>query len=45
MALNYESIGKRIKRYRADKKMSQEELSQAVFVNYEHISEPVKKSL
>lgn len=38
MALDYLSIGKRIKRYRTDKKMSQEELSQKVFVNYEHIS-------
>ena len=38
MALDYESIGKRIKRYRTDKKMSQEDLSHKVFVNYEHIS-------
>lgn len=38
MALDYESIGKRIKRYRTDKKISQEELGQIVFVNNEHIS-------
>ena len=38
MALDYKSIGKRIKRYRMDKKMSQEELSQIVAVNYQHIS-------
>lgn len=38
MALDYESIGKRIKRYRTDKKMSQEDLGQAIAVNYQHIS-------
>ena len=30
MALDYESIGKRIKRYRTDKKMSQEDLGEVV---------------
>ena len=38
MALDYESIGKRIKRYRTDKKMSQEELGQAVGTVYKHVS-------
>ena len=38
MILNYNSIGKRIKRYRTDKKMSQEDLAQIVNVNYRHIS-------
>ncbi len=38
MALDYETIGKRIKRYRTDKKISQEDLSQIVYVNNEHIS-------
>ena len=38
MALDYKSIGKRIKRYRIDKKMSQENLGRAVAVNYQHIS-------
>ena len=38
MALDYKSIGMRIKRYRMDKKMSQEELSQIVAVNYQHSS-------
>ncbi len=38
MAIDYESIGRRIKRYRTDKGMSQDELGQIVFVNNEHIS-------
>ena len=38
MAINYESIGKRIKHYRTEKKMSQEELGRIVSVNYQHIS-------
>lgn len=38
MALDYESIGRRIKRYRTDKKMSQEYLGEVVSVNYQHIS-------
>ena len=38
MALDYESIGKRIKRYRTDKGLSQEELGQTVSVNTQHIS-------
>ena len=38
MALDYESIGKRIKRYRTDKRFSQEELGQVVSVNSQQIS-------
>ena len=38
MAIDYESIGKRIKRYRIDKGMSQEELCEVVAVNYKHIN-------
>lgn len=38
MAIDYESIGKRIKHYRTDKKMSQEDLGKIVCVNYQHIS-------
>lgn len=38
MAIDYESIGKRIKHYRMDKKMSQEDLGKAVSVNSQHIS-------
>ncbi len=38
MALDYERIGRRIKRYRTDKKLSQEGLGQVVSVNAQHIS-------
>ena len=38
MAIDYESIGKRIKRYRTGKRMSLEDLGKVVFVNNEHIS-------
>lgn len=38
MILNYESIGNRIKRYRIDKDISQEDLAQIVNVNFRHIS-------
>ena len=38
MALNYESIGKRIKRYRMDKKMSQEELGNVIHITGRHVS-------
>ena len=38
MALDYESIGKRIKRYRTDKKMYQEELANKVGTIYKHVS-------
>ncbi len=38
MAIDYESIGKRIKRYRMDKGLSQEELSELVLANHQHIS-------
>ena len=38
MAIDYKSIGRRIKQYRTDKKLSQEALGQIVFVNNEHIS-------
>ena len=38
MALDYESIGKRIKRYRTDKKMSQEDLASKIGTVYKHVS-------
>ena len=38
MALDYESIGKRIKRYRMDKKMSQEDLANKIGTVYKHVS-------
>jgi len=38
MAIDYESIGRRIKQCRAAKNMSQEELGVAVSVNSQHIS-------
>ena len=38
MALDYESIGKRIKRYRMDKKMSQEDLGGIVHITGRHMS-------
>lgn len=38
MAIDYESIGKRIKRYRTDKKMSQEDLGKAIYTSSVHIS-------
>lgn len=47
MPVDYESIGRRIKHYRTEKRMSQEELGQVVAVNNEHISriESGKKNL
>lgn len=38
MPVDYESIGRRIKHYRMEKRMSQEDLGQIVSVNNEHIS-------
>ena len=38
MAVDYESIGKRIKHYRMEKKMSQEALGQIVLASSNHIS-------
>lgn len=38
LAVNYENIGRRIKHYRMEKHMTQEELSNIVAVNNEHIS-------
>ncbi len=38
MILNNESIGKRIKYYRTEKKISQEELSQIISISVRHIS-------
>lgn len=38
MAVDYESIGRRIKHYRTEKGISQEELGFIVSVNNEHIS-------
>lgn len=38
LAVDYESIGRRIKHYRTEKKMSQEELGDLVAVNAQHIS-------
>lgn len=38
MAVDYESMGKRIKHYRLIKGLSQEELGEAVTVNNEHLS-------
>ena len=38
MALDYESIGKRIKRYRMDKKLSQEALAEQLNTIHKHIS-------
>ncbi len=37
MALDFESIGKRIKRYRTDKGLSQEELGEIVHISERHI--------
>ena len=47
LAVDYESIGRRIKHYRTEKKMSQEDLGNIVCVNNEHISriESGKKNL
>ena len=47
MAVDYESIGKRIKHYRTKKRLSQEDLGNIVAVNNEHISriEGGKKNL
>ena len=38
MALDYESIGKRIKRYRTDQGISQEELAERIGTIHKHIS-------
>ena len=38
MALDYKKIGKRIKRYRAEKGLSQEELAEMVGITYKHLS-------
>ena len=38
LAVDYESIGKRIKHYRTEKKISQEDLGDRVAVNAQHIS-------
>ena len=38
MALDYESIGKRIKHYRTGKKMSQEELGSIIHITVRHVS-------
>lgn len=38
MPVDYESIGRRIKHYRMERRMSQEDLGQIVSVNNEHIS-------
>lgn len=38
MAIDYESIGRRIKTARTNKQISQEDLSKTVYVNNEHIS-------
>ena len=47
LAVDYESIGKRIKHYRTEKRLSQEDLGNIVAVNNEHISriEGGKKNL
>ena len=38
MAIDSESIGRRIKHYRSEKKLSQEELATAVFITPRHVS-------
>jgi Predicted transcriptional regulators len=38
MAIDYESIGKRIKSYRTSKGLSQETFGEKIFVNNQHIS-------
>ena len=38
MAIDSESIGRRIKHYRSEKKLSQEELANSVFASSNHIS-------
>jgi transcriptional regulator with XRE-family HTH domain len=38
LAVDYESIGRRIKHYRTEKKISQEELADIVFITGRHIS-------
>ena len=38
MAIDYESIGKRIKHYRTEKRLSQEELADIVFITGRHVS-------
>ncbi len=38
MAVDYESIGRRIKHYRTEKKMSQEALAEATNITFKHLS-------
>ena len=38
MAIDYKSIGDRIKRYRIDKKLSQEDLAAKIGIGFKHIS-------
>ena len=38
MAIDYESIGKRIKHYRTEKRLSQEELAEVISTTHKHIS-------
>lgn len=38
MAIDYKSIGNRIKRYRMDKKLSQEDLAAMTGIGFKHIS-------
>ena len=38
MAIDSSSIGKRIKRYRTDKEMSQEDLARAIHISGRHVS-------
>lgn len=38
MAVDYEKIGKRIKYYRVEKRLSQEELSEMTNITYKHLS-------
>ena len=38
LAIDYESIGKRIKHYRTEKRLSQEELADLVATTHKHIS-------
>ena len=38
MAIDYESIGRRIKYYRSEKELSQEALSDAIGITFKHLS-------
>jgi transcriptional regulator with XRE-family HTH domain len=38
LAIDYESIGKRIKHYRTEKRLSQEELAEVISTTHKHIS-------